>query len=72
VWLAQADRQVKLPMYGQVNSLNVAVAAALLLYEVVRQRDQATCGCASLPVPDELRNQLKGVSYEAFKHKQQG
>lgn len=25
-------------MYGQVNSLNVAIAAALLLYEVVRQR----------------------------------
>lgn len=38
-WLTQADCQVKLPMYGQVNSLNVAVAAALLLYEVVRQRD---------------------------------
>lgn len=40
-WLAQADWQVKLPMYGQVNSLNVAVAAALLLYEVVRQRDNS-------------------------------
>lgn len=38
-WLTQADCQVKLPMYGQVNSLNVAVAAALFLYEVVRQRD---------------------------------
>jgi TrmH family RNA methyltransferase len=37
-WLEQADLQVRLPMYGQINSLNVAVAAALLLYEVVRQR----------------------------------
>jgi TrmH family RNA methyltransferase len=34
-----ADLCVKLPMYGQINSLNVAVAAALLLYEVVRQRN---------------------------------
>jgi TrmH family RNA methyltransferase len=37
-WLAAADLHIKLPMYGQLNSLNVAVAAALLLYEVVRQR----------------------------------
>jgi len=38
LWRQQTDRQVSLPMYGQVNSLNVAIAAALLLYEVVRQR----------------------------------
>lgn len=38
LWRNQADVQVKLPMHGQVNSLNVAIAAALLLYEVVRQR----------------------------------
>jgi RNA methyltransferase, TrmH family len=37
-WLRGADQQVALPMFGQINSLNVAVAAALLLYEVVRQR----------------------------------
>ena len=37
-WLAAADRRVKLPMFGQIDSLNVAVAAALLLYEAVRQR----------------------------------
>ncbi|MBV7328246.1 RNA methyltransferase [Chloroflexi bacterium TSY] len=37
-WLAQADVQIKLPMFGQVNSLNVAIAASVLLYEVVRQR----------------------------------
>lgn len=34
------DYLVKFPMYGKVNSLNVSVSAALLLYEVVRQRDQ--------------------------------
>jgi TrmH family RNA methyltransferase len=38
LWLEQADVQVRLPMLGQINSLNVAVAAAILLYEVVRQR----------------------------------
>jgi TrmH family RNA methyltransferase len=37
-WLTQADCQVRLPMLGTANSLNVAVAATLLLYEVVRQR----------------------------------
>lgn len=37
-WLKTADFQVKLPMLGQANSLNVAMAATLLLYEVARQR----------------------------------
>lgn len=37
-WLAQADIAVKIPMFGQVNSLNVATATALLIYEAVRQR----------------------------------
>lgn len=38
VWLEGADMGIKLPMHGQINSLNVAVAAAILLYEAVRQR----------------------------------
>jgi RNA methyltransferase, TrmH family len=37
-WLEAADLGVKLPMNGQINSLNVGVAAAILLYEAVRQR----------------------------------
>ncbi|MEM7128193.1 MAG: RNA methyltransferase [Chloroflexota bacterium] len=37
-WLSQADERIKLPMFGSANSLNVAVAATILLYEVVRQR----------------------------------
>ncbi|MCB0105758.1 MAG: RNA methyltransferase [Caldilineaceae bacterium] len=37
-WLAQTDQQIRLPMFGAANSLNVAVAATILLYEVVRQR----------------------------------
>lgn len=35
------DFQVSIPMAGQVESLNVSVAAGVLLYEVVRQRMQA-------------------------------
>jgi len=34
----QADTLVKIPMEGQVESLNAAVAAAIFMYEVYRQR----------------------------------
>lgn len=37
-WRAAATVAVAIPMAGRVNSLNVATAAALLLYEAVRQR----------------------------------
>ncbi len=32
------DYSVKIPMYGNIDSLNASVAAGLLMYEVVRQR----------------------------------
>ncbi len=34
----QCDVLVKLPMFGQVESLNLSVATGVLLYEVIRQR----------------------------------
>ena len=34
----QADTYIRIPMEGQVESLNAAVAAAILMYEVKRQR----------------------------------
>ncbi len=37
-WLELADAQVKIPMRGQADSLNVSVSAALLLFEALRQR----------------------------------
>jgi RNA methyltransferase, TrmH family len=37
-WMKQADELVRIPMLGQADSLNVAAAATILLYEVVRQR----------------------------------
>lgn len=38
-WMSGADVQVKIPMMGKVNSLNVSVSTALILYEAVRQRN---------------------------------
>ena len=37
-WMERADLRVKIPMLGIADSLNVAMATTLLLYEVVRQR----------------------------------
>ena len=36
--LAMADARVRIPMRARVESLNVAVAASLLVYEAARQR----------------------------------
>ena len=36
--LEAADERVRIPMVGRVNSLNAATAAAVVLYEAVRQR----------------------------------
>ena len=36
--LALADEQVKIPILGKIESLNVSVASGLLIYEVIRQR----------------------------------
>lgn len=41
-WLEQADVRALIPMSGKVNSLNVSVSAALLVYEAVKQRGQRT------------------------------
>ncbi|WP_394546518.1 tRNA (guanosine(18)-2'-O)-methyltransferase TrmH [Pantoea ananatis] len=39
--LALADRHIIIPMVGMVQSLNVSVASALILYEAQRQRQNA-------------------------------
>lgn len=38
VFLREADDLVKIPMHGNIGSLNVSVAAGIALYEVVRTR----------------------------------
>lgn len=37
-WREAADAHIRIPMLGQLDSLNVSVSAAILLYEAVRQR----------------------------------
>jgi TrmH family RNA methyltransferase len=37
-WLNSADQIVMIPMFGKVDSMNVSVSAAILLFEAVRQR----------------------------------
>jgi len=44
IWLEAADMAVRVPMRGRVNSLNVATAATLLIYEAVRQRTGQAAG----------------------------
>jgi TrmH family RNA methyltransferase len=38
-WMKNADIAVRIPMFGVADSLNVASATTILLYEVVRQRN---------------------------------
>lgn len=38
LWMQNADLQVRIPMNGVADSLNVAMATTLLLYEAIRQR----------------------------------
>jgi TrmH family RNA methyltransferase len=40
--LAAAGQSVRIPMQGNVESLNVAVAASIVLYEAARQRERRT------------------------------
>lgn len=37
-WMEQADLQVRIPMMGQADSLNVATATTVILFEALRQR----------------------------------
>jgi TrmH family RNA methyltransferase len=39
-WLGRANAKVLIPMLGKVNSLNVSIAAALIVYEALRQRQE--------------------------------
>ncbi|MDD5482265.1 MAG: RNA methyltransferase [Kiritimatiellae bacterium] len=41
LWMQAAERQVRIPMRGRIDSLNVAAAATILLFEAARQRSAA-------------------------------
>lgn len=38
-WRQAADAHIRIPMLGKLDSLNISVSAAILLYEAVRQRN---------------------------------
>jgi len=38
-WRKAADAHIKIPMLGKLDSLNVSVSAAILMYEAIRQRN---------------------------------
>ena len=55
--LELADHHVVVPMFGMVESLNVSVAGALIMYEAQRQRIAA--GMYDTPsLPEEIRHQM--------------
>ena len=37
-WREAADAHIRIPMLGRLDSLNVSVSSAILMYEAVRQR----------------------------------
>lgn len=43
VWREAADAHIRIPMLGRLDSLNVSVSAAILLFEAVRQREASVC-----------------------------
>ncbi|MPM47293.1 23S rRNA (uridine(2479)-2'-O)-methyltransferase [bioreactor metagenome] len=52
-WMTECDLPVKIPMLGKIDSLNVATATTILLYEAARQRQwrmHGAAGSASPPV----------------------
>lgn len=38
IWRKAADAHIRIPMLGKLDSLNVSISAAILMYEAVRQR----------------------------------
>ncbi len=38
-WLNNSKQNIKIPMQGKIDSLNASVSAAVILYEVLRQRE---------------------------------
>lgn len=40
IWREAADAHIRIPMLGNIDSLNVSVSAAILLFEAIRQREQ--------------------------------
>ncbi|STI14983.1 tRNA (guanosine-2'-O)-methyltransferase [Escherichia coli] len=59
--MALADQDIIIPMIGMVQSLNVSVASALILYEAQRQRQMQACTCVKTAC---CRKQSKRLLFE--------
>jgi len=57
--LAFADRNVRIPMFGMVQSLNLSVSVAVMLYEALRQRAAKGYGPAARLAETELERLRK-------------
>lgn len=67
--LALADLSVRIPMLGMAHSLNVSVAASLLLYEALRQREAAGMYDSSRLDPVLRRRLLFEWAYPKLAHR---
>ncbi len=38
-YLNKSDKNVSIPIIGEIESLNVSVAAGIMIYEAIRQRE---------------------------------
>lgn len=56
-WLTHADYRIVIPMQGVVDSLNLSVSTALLLYETVRQRGSLKHSVLSDQPPPKILEQ---------------
>lgn len=56
--LAIADGELYIPMHGMIQSFNVSVAAAIILAEAARQREEAGFYASSRIEPDEFERRL--------------
>ena len=56
IWRKAADAHILIPMLGRLDSLNVSVSAAILLYEAVRQRQNNLSGA-----PGPTKNDRPGA-----------
>ncbi len=39
LWLEHSDQNIRIPMRGEIDSMNVSVSAAILIFEAIRQRE---------------------------------
>lgn len=67
-----ADQHLTIPMIGMVESLNVSVAAAIILYEAMRQRERAGLYATPRLPPDDYQTLLFEWAHPAIARRCRG